>query len=339
MMPQVTVLMPVYNTAPYLREAIDSILNQTFADFEFLIIDDASTDGSIEIVKSYDDPRIRFFEKPGNTGYTNSLNMGLETARGEYIARMDSDDISLPERLAKQVSFMNAHPEVGMCGSWIQTFDKTSLKIIQYPISHECISSKLFFSNQFAHPSVFIRKKIILEKNLSYDYQMEPTEDYDLWVRLARLTCLANLPEVLVLYRSHQKQVSFSKKNTQANKCQEISFKQLAELGVISNDAEKQLHVKLLDHSLPATAKNLCQVYSWLQKITNANTTANLFDSSIFHIHLLSFWHSMVLRIIDFEFALLRFAFWGNFQIFIKLTTKEKITFIPKCLLRWRTRI
>ena len=116
-MPRISVIMPAYNAEKYIREAIDSILAQTYTDFEFIIIDDASTDATASIVESYSDERIRFFRNEHNMGVANTLNRGLDLAVGEYIARMDSDDISLPERFAKQVEFMDTHTDVIVCGS------------------------------------------------------------------------------------------------------------------------------------------------------------------------------------------------------------------------------
>ena len=120
-----TVLMPVYNAEKYVAEAIDSILNQTFNDFEFLIINDGSTDNSLDIIKSYDDPRITIINNETNLGLSHTLNKGIELARGEYIIRMDADDISLSIRLEKQIEFMDSNQHIGICGSWIQTFDKS----------------------------------------------------------------------------------------------------------------------------------------------------------------------------------------------------------------------
>ena len=122
--PKISVVMPAYNAENYIREAIDSILAQTFRDFEFLIIDDGSTDHTVEIIRSYSDSRIRLYQNERNMGVAATLNRGLDLARGEYIARMDADDISLPERFAKQAAYMDAHPDVAVCGSNIILFSE-----------------------------------------------------------------------------------------------------------------------------------------------------------------------------------------------------------------------
>lgn len=204
--PKVTVLMPVYNCEAYVGEAIDSILGQSFTDFEFLIIDDASTDKTVPIVEGYSDSRIKFIRKPKNTGYTNSLNYGLGIAQGEYIARMDGDDISLPERFAKQVTFMDAYPEVVACGTTYSIIGSSEIKNV--PLNHDDIKVQLLQKTCFGHPTVMLRKSVFDEFKIIYNSKREPAEDYDLWVRLLKYGKLANLPEVLLSYRVHDGQVS-----------------------------------------------------------------------------------------------------------------------------------
>lgn len=208
-LPKITVLMPVYNCALYVGEAIDSILNQTFTDFEFLIIDDASTDETVSIINTYTDHRINLIEKPKNTGYTNSLNYGLSIARGEYIARMDGDDISLPERFAKQVAFMDLHSKVVVCGTTYSIIDSKVIKHV--PISHEDIKVQLLQKNSFGHPTVMLRKTVLDDNSIIYDTTKEPAEDYDLWVRLLAYGEFYNLSEVLLKYRVHDTQVSVNR--------------------------------------------------------------------------------------------------------------------------------
>ncbi len=155
--------MSVYNGEKYLREAIDSILGQTFKDFEFLIIDDGSTDSSVEIIRSYADPRIRLIQNEENIGLSRSLNKGLKLARGEYIARMDADDISLPRRLAAQVGLLDKQPDIGLVGTSIQLIDCDGerMHVHRVPTTHAQILWALCFTTPLAHPSVVFRKVII----------------------------------------------------------------------------------------------------------------------------------------------------------------------------------
>lgn len=217
---KISVIMPVYNCELYVKEAIDSILNQTYTNFELLIIDDASTDKTIELVKEYLDVRINLIEKPINTGLTNSLNLGLQLAEGKYIARMDGDDISLPERFAKQISFLETNREVILCGSWFRIIG--SDRVIKVPEKHDEIKVAFLKGNCIAHPSVMIRKQALDAFQVVYDVSKEPAEDYDLWVRLMLIGKLHNLQEVLLDYRTHGEQVTKRQNAKQKNRVLEI---------------------------------------------------------------------------------------------------------------------
>ena len=205
--PKVSVLMPVFNCERYVRGAVDSILNQTFGNFELIVIDDASPDETISILKKYNDPRIRLIEKPVNTGYTESLNLGLSLARGQYLARMDGDDISLPERLFNQVAFMDSNSDVVLCGTSYKIIGGED-SMIRPPQTDAEIKLALLRGNCIAHPTVMLRKKVLDQNFLFYDPSKEPAEDYDLWARLIPLGKLHNLQEVLLDYRLHYASVS-----------------------------------------------------------------------------------------------------------------------------------
>ena len=167
--PLVTVLMAVYNGEKYLREAIESMLNQSYTNFEFLIINDGSTDSTEEIILSYRDERIRHMKNEQNIKLIASLNKGLDLAEGKYIARMDADDVSLPERLAKQVDFMERNLEYGLLGTWVKTLGLNPDKEIHFKSGHDEIRFELFFHNYLHHPTVMFRKEIIKKNNLKYE--------------------------------------------------------------------------------------------------------------------------------------------------------------------------
>lgn len=222
--PQVTVLMPVYNGEPYLRAAIDSILNQSFTDFEFLIINDGSTDQSLKTIKSCKDRRIRLVNQRSNQGLIATLNRGFAVAKGRLIARMDCDDISMPERLSKQVAFMEEHPEVGVCGSWIEYFMGKEL-VMNFPVSHEEIVQAMPYFNPMAHPTLVIRREVLQTQSVLFDAAYPHVEDYELWTRLAQVTRFANLPEVLLKYRIHPEQIGRVHSEEQAELIKSIQGK------------------------------------------------------------------------------------------------------------------
>lgn len=204
--PKVTVLMSVYNGERYLREAVESILNQTFEDFLFLIVNDGSTDGTGSILQGYGDRRIRLVENEKNLGLTRSLNRGIEMTRSEYVARMDADDVSSAERLEKQVCYLEDNPEVGLLGTRYMKIDEEGNEggEIHVPIGRDMIKKKLLVGNAFCHGSVVMRRSV-LEKTGFYDENLTFAQDYDLWLRISDICPVENYPEVLHRWRLNER--------------------------------------------------------------------------------------------------------------------------------------
>ena len=203
--PKITVLIPVYNVAPYVAEAIESILKQTCTDFELLIINDGSTDGTRDEVLKFRDSRIRFIENEQNIGLANTLNKGLDLARGEYIARMDGDDISLPHRLEKQVAVLDNHPEIDICGAGYRFFGAKNYDVI-YPQEHEAIKAGLLLGCYMIIP--MFRKRSMIDTKLRYEQEFFPAEDYRFWTLCVMQLKMYNIREILFNYRTHPTQVS-----------------------------------------------------------------------------------------------------------------------------------
>lgn len=234
--------MPAYNASTYIREAIESILNQTLDDFEFIIVNDGSTDDTAVIIRSYSDPRIIFLENEKNSGICVTLNKGLAAARGKYIARMDSDDISLPERLAEQVAFMEQNPEVGASGSDICVFGD-GIKPYTFTMVHESDDCKagLLFNSCFAHPSVIIRRSILENNQLRYKEEFRGLEDYELWWQIGKHSKLANINKVLLKYRHHSGQVTQNVPQKTKDAFDLFVKIRLADLGVDYNEEQLQV--------------------------------------------------------------------------------------------------
>ena len=205
--PFITVLMPVYNGTKFLGEAIESIVNQSFNEFEFLIINDGSTDQSNELIKSYDDKRIRLFVNKNNIGQSASLNKGIKMARGDYIAIMDQDDISVQDRLKVQLEFMENHPNIDVCGSWLELFG-TYDGIVKYETKSEKIKMGLLTNINLGHPTVIIRKSTIDKYNLRYDDTYTIANDYDLWFMMLDTCSFSNISKPLLKHRTHERQNS-----------------------------------------------------------------------------------------------------------------------------------
>lgn len=244
---RVSVVMSVYNGERYLQEAVESILNQSFTDFEFIIIDDGSTDGTWDILTGYNDPRIVLLCNEQNIGLTRSLNRGLAVARGEYIARMDADDVSLPERLAVQVAFLEEHPDVGLVGSPPFVVDaQGGIKHVEpVPIDDLEIKWLLLFHNTFAHSSVMFRRNVL---NAVGPYSAEKivAQDYDLWVRIARNFTVTNIPLPLIHWRSRPTGISRSLTEAQSKYAMETSVANLFTL--LENSTPPRALVEQLCH-------------------------------------------------------------------------------------------
>lgn len=208
MTPLLSILMPVYKTAPYLSEAIDSILSQSFTDFELIVLDDCSPDNAEEILDRYDDPRIVRYLGASNQGLSNVLNIGWEMAKGKFIARMDSDDISMPERLKTQVDYLETHPGIDLCSCGMKLFGAKDDTWIRESNPEKVKITALFFS-PILHASSVWRKESFDKYGLRFRQEMVPAEDYDMWCRaLAHGLTLVNLPDCLYLYRIHPNQAT-----------------------------------------------------------------------------------------------------------------------------------
>ncbi|MFC1849049.1 glycosyltransferase family 2 protein [candidate division CSSED10-310 bacterium] len=236
-MSMVTVLMTVFNGERYLHETITSVLNQTFTDFTFLVIDNASTDNSLKIVHSFNDQRLKLEALPENIGQVPALNKGLDMITTPYIARIDADDICLPQRLEKQVAFMENNVQVGICGTYAMAFKGKQEIAIRFPLHTADIKVKLLFECCLGHPSVMMRKELLDRYQLRYNEQLGHSEDWELWQRAANCFDLANIPEFLLRYRLHAGAESHKVIDRQKEAATKL-------------DAESLKHLKLQNHPL-----------------------------------------------------------------------------------------
>jgi glycosyltransferase involved in cell wall biosynthesis len=203
MSPTISVIIPVFNSGKFLHEALDSILWQTYADFELIVIDDGSSDNSKEIIRSYSDPRIRFYSNDKNSGLPYTLNKGIDLVTGKFIARMDGDDIALPSRFEKQVQYLYDHPEVAMIDTIMEYIDEQGNKLNRYnstALEFEQVYRLMPRINCLGHSSIMIRTEILK----AYRYKPVANEDYDLWLRmLADGLLIHKIKEPLLQYRVH----------------------------------------------------------------------------------------------------------------------------------------
>jgi glycosyltransferase involved in cell wall biosynthesis len=329
--------MPVYDGERYLEEAIQSILSQTFRDFELIIINDGSTDGTAALIERYRraDGRVRAFEQ-ANHGLAATLNRGLESARGEYVVRMDQDDVSLPERLAVQTAFMNANRQVGICGTWIETFDPLNRTVLRLPTDDATIRSWLLFESVLPHPSVVMRRKVLSSAGLRYDETCMHAEDYDLWVRASRRTALANVPEVLLRYRLHPQQVVRRYETEKLTSARLVRQRQLEHLGISPTEGELDLHQALGTWQFEANPDFIDATQAWLVKLKTANETAGIYLPGVFSRVLGQRW-AAVCTMATHLGLWTGHTFWRSpLRKDAELTWKQLLKFMLKCVVQQR---
>ena len=288
-MMMVTVLMPVYNASEFLKEAIDSILEQTYEEFEFLIIDDGSTDSSLNIIESYNDDRIKLISNTENLGIIKSLNKGIEMASGKYIVRMDADDISENNRLEIQINFMENNNDVAVAGSNGVIFlsEKPMIKkATDFPKKYSEIKCTLLFESPIMHPSVIIRKNVLLENNYRYKDEHKATEDYGLWMEIAKDYKVVNISKTLLKHRiisSSLTNQALKRMNERIKVMKQIYIIGLDYLEVKYSEDELDIHAEIaLSASLKHFNYTKRSIKKWLCKLIDANNSTRRFKSEIF---------------------------------------------------------
>ena len=276
--PRVTVLMPAWNAAEYLAEALESIRRQSYSDFELLVVDDGSTDRTPEILSACRVPRLRVLRNETRRKLSGALNRGLEEARGEFIARMDADDLMRPDRLARQVEHLERHSDIGCCGGWVCSFGTEPRKIQKYPVGSEWVKAFSLFYSPLAHPTAMFRREWFAREGLHYDGSFYPTEDYELWSRALLCFPCDNLPRVLVDYRVHGKSMTGGEWSDMDAQTVRVQRRILAQLGIEPSAEESRLHRAASMGLLPAAPESFAQTEAWLLKLEAANRQAGAFD-------------------------------------------------------------
>jgi glycosyltransferase involved in cell wall biosynthesis len=327
--------MGVYNGERYLHEAVTSILNQTYKDFEFIIIDDASTDSTNSILSSFNDARIKVIKNQTNLGLTKSLNKGLAQASGKYIARMDADDISDVTRFEKQVEFLDQNENIAMCGTWKSSTANTG-EVSQYPVTHDEIKLALLSHNPFAHPSVMWRKDVFETQGFEYNERYVTSQDYELWSRAIYTIRAANIAEPLLHYRTHGAQITASRQDQQSLNARKIKLKQLHFLHLEPNATEERAHLCVFD-GMFKTYKDAAHVRNadeWMHKIFLANKEYNVFNERL----LLQFWRSVFFGtgLFYYDLAIWKVLMNSWCVKLCNVSFAEKTRQFVKCLLQWK---
>jgi len=281
-MPAISVLMTAYNAEKYIAKSINSILNQTFKDFEFIILNDGSTDNTLSIIKSYQDTRIKVLE-PGKLGYYAAKIKLIQEANSDFIAIMDADDIATNDRFQLQYSFLKDNNDYGLVGSraeWIDINDNKLNKEFPFVETNEQIKCNLLFVNCFVHTSILMRRSVLLEHNLNY--KKIAGEDFDLWIRISQKSKAANLNKVLISYRIHDNNMCHSDWYKLGEGISTLITDELNNYyGNAISDNDINAHLSLVEFSLKNTIEDLPTLQNWIYKLLNLNKEHKHFDEQI----------------------------------------------------------
>ncbi len=322
--------MPVYNGELYLDDAIDSILGQTFKNFEFIIINDGSKDKTEEIILSYKDDRICYLKNEINLQIVKSLNKSIRLSKGKYIARMDADDISLPNRIEKQINFMEKNPDIDVCGTWMRIMDNTGNKKWVYPKEHDEIKAHLLFNTPISHPSIIIKRSFF--DDFMYSEAANKAEDDYLWHESIDSKKFFNIPEALYLYRLHSNQTCNNARDVQVAVANQVRKNMLSRIGITPTTDEFNIHCNF--SLLKWNEKNNNKLATWLNKIIKYNKKTTYFDELALNKMIGLFWWKMHRRNthngLPVFFDLVRHPYHKyEFQ-----TIEKYIVFFIKCLIR-----
>jgi glycosyltransferase involved in cell wall biosynthesis len=270
MTPKISVIMPVFNAASYVLAAIHSILNQTYSNFEFIIIDDASTDQTKALLDTVRNNRIIRIENQCNEGNYSSRNKGIETARGKYICVMDGDDMAHPDRFRIQYQFMELYPDYMAAGSDVHFFSETSIADLKRLRNPNHLQVMLLKDNVCTHPSLIIRRDVFFKHNLRYNENYRYAADYDLMAEISKIGKITNINQFLLFYRVHAQQISFAKREEQIRFADQIRLKQLIRFSIDPSPKEKELHLKLMKN-IPLEGDETAMAEYWLNRLLSQN--------------------------------------------------------------------
>ncbi len=276
----ISVIMSVYNEECYLQDAIDSILAQTVQDFELIIVDDCSTDRTREILRRYQDPRIHVIWNEENRGLTANLNLAISLAKGQYIARMDGDDLSHPDRFEKELRYLQEHPELKLISCRTETFGNETLRS-DIQGDPEYLRCRMLVRPVLAHPGFLVRGEVFRELGFRYDESFRQAQDYDLAARLSREYSIGICPEVLLSYRAHKGQVSQKAGGSQFANADRVRSRLLQELEIVFDESEWTDYHQLVLENRTDDVAMMKRVVTLLDRIAAQNEEKHVYDSQV----------------------------------------------------------
>ena len=295
---KVSVLIPVYNKAPFLRECLDSVYAQTHTDLEVVAVDDHSTDASLVLLRTETDPRLRIIELPANRGPAGAANAGLDACTGTYIVRLDADDLMVPTRVEQQVAYMEAHPEVGASGGWLQLFGARD-RVWKVPLTDAACKAQLLFGVPVSQGASILRRSVLETHGIRYDPSWPRVgEDWLFWTRLARISAFGNLDAPLTLYRRGEQNISHGRdKRADHDRLVRAVFSWFQ---VPHTDADVRLHLmalRLFDGQ--PSAADVRDLHGWLQRLRAWNDHVRSFPTDAFAARVQQAWDGLFHALAD----------------------------------------
>ena len=292
--PLISVIMSTYNEEKYIEASLNSLLNQTFKDFEIIIVDDASTDHTRQLIQGLQDERIHLLCNEENHGLTKNLNKALQYAKGRYIARMDGDDIAFPRRFEKQYQYMEAHTDTMLVSCYTKSFGDSDL-VFALPDKNEVLKVRMLIRPVFAHPGFMMRRELI-EAGYQYNEEYRTAQDYEFASRVAEKYKIGLVPEVLLFYRVHKKQISAKAGNQQFNNADKIRKRQLERLGVQLSETEWETYQAWVKEIKADSVEEFDKGYEIIYKMLKCNEKSKIYHSKTMEKTLKQMLYTWVIR-------------------------------------------
>lgn len=326
-----TVIMPVYNASEYLSESIESILNQSFKDFTLLILNDNSTDNSLDIINEYaiKDKRVIVTNFDKNNGPAFLRNYGIQNADTKYIALMDADDVSMVNRFEKQINVLNQNDEIGVCGSWFTIFGNIESRIVKHFENHDEIKVNFLNECYIGNPTIMLRKKVV--EGFYFDKMFHPMDDYELWSKLIYKTKFHNIPEVLLNYRWHDKNISHTASANLSAIHKTIRYNQLSNLK-ITNINDNLDYLYALSYESNQSLKTIIKIFYAANTLFKNNNELKVYSKKYFNKLIEENLTKIILEKRKYCIKLLYIVLTKHPIIFQNLTFKQKRRFIKRCL-------
>ncbi len=329
----VSVVMPSYNVEKYVGEAVESIQSQTLEDFELIVIEDGSTDNTAKVLADYQarDPRIQVYRQ-SNSGVAASINRGCLLANGKYIVLMGADDLSHPKRFEIQVDYLEKHPDIGICGTWMCAFEGNKKTLFQYPTDPDIAKSMLPFQLSVVGGSIMFARAMYLQIGVRNRQNIGATDDYMFVVEYSKHCRISSIPEVLYLYRIHPEQVSRREKGIQDKFAKQIRLMQLEELGLQVSEDDLDLHDSISCWRPLGSRFALSQAEDWLVKLKRANEKNLIYKESAFSQVLGNYWYTLCLRHSKFGLWTYRQYSQSLLAVQVNISWRQRSKLLAKCL-------